>query len=257
MITDGVGAKEHVQRIRRASILVPATVFAGHAQVLPGTTAASPPPWGTIIVVGTGAAALVVVLARWACWGGDASTRPALDQRLGPANWSFSDSWASTLTAFGSVLGMILLSAVLPEDGRYASARSVALVDLLFGFLVVLAPFVYNATSVPVKSVAGPDAPPEVSYEGTTLTFLVASALTLWAALGQVATVALIAAELAPRGATFYLFAAVLAVVMVLMILYAWRSIRWVLEVQSEHEARARARPADVARARRPVWTLL
>jgi hypothetical protein len=152
---------------------------------------------------------------------------------------------------------MILLSAVLPDQGRYASARSVALVDLLFGFLVALAPFVYNATSVAVTTVTEPHAPPEVSYEGTTVTFLVASALTLWAALGQVATMGLIAAELEPRGATFYVFGAVLAVVVLLMTWYAWRSIRWVLEIQVEHEARARTLAPDVPRTRRPTWTLL
>lgn len=231
-------------------------VLTGHGQVLAGPTATSPPPWGPIIVVLAALAAVIVVLARWAFWGSDLSTRPALNQHVGPANWSFSDSWGSTLTTFGSVVGMILLSSVLPEQGRYASARTVALVDLLFGFLVVLAPFVYNATCVRVPSAGGPDGP-EVSYEGTTLTFLISSTITLWAALGQAATTALIAAELAPRGATFYLFAAVLSAVAVLMAWYAWRSIRWVLEVQAGHEARALALTADAPRPRRPSWTLL
>lgn len=257
-MTGGVGGFEHLTgHSAPAWAVMWATVSADHGQVSAGTAAASPPPWGTIIVVVAAVTAFVVVVARWACWGRDLSTRPALDQRIGPANWSFSDSWASTLTTFGSILGMILLSSVLPDQGRYASARSVALVDLLFGFLVALAPFVYNATSVQVTTGAGPDAPPEVSYEGTTATFLVASAVTLWGALGQVATMALIAAELAPRGATFYIFGAVLAVVLVLMTWYAWRSIRWVLEIQSAHEERAMTMSADVARARRPTWTLL
>lgn len=228
----------------------------GHGQVLAGPAATSPPPWGTIIVVVTALVALIVVLARWAFWGPDRSTRPTLNQHVGPANWSFSESWGSTLTTFGSVLGMILLSSVLPDQGRYASARTVALVDLLFGFLVVLAPFVYNATSVRVPSAAGPDGS-EVTYEGTTLTFLISSTITLWAALGQALTTALIAAELAPRGAAFYLFAAVLAAVAVLMASYAWRSTRWVLEVQAGHEARVLALTADAPRPRRPTWTLL
>lgn len=225
---------------------------------LQASAQAASPSWATIIIATSAGVALVVVIARWIWWPSDASTRPGLGQRVGPANWSFAESWASTLTAFGAVLGMILLSQVLPAEGRYVSPRSVALLNLLFGFLVVLAPFVYAATSVRVQASGAPaDTPPAVSYEGVTATFLLASVITLWAALGEVATIALTAAELSPPGFSFYLFGVVLAAVGALMIFYAWRSIRWVLEVQSEHETRARLLAPGTAPTGRPAWTLL
>lgn len=219
--------------------------------------ASSRPPWATIIMVGTAAVAFGLIVARWAWWGPDPSTRPSLGQRIGPANWKFGDSWASTLTVFGAVYGAILPGSVLPAEGGYASPPGVALLNLVFGFLVVLAPFVYNATSSRVQPAPGPAGTTSVvSYEGRVATFLVASAVTLWAALGEVATMGLTTAELSPGGTIFYFFAAVLIAVGVLLLGYAWRSIRWILEAQSEHETRSMAAPG-MAPAVRPGWTLL
>jgi hypothetical protein len=149
------------------------------------------------------------------------------------------------------------MSNVLPETGRYVTARTVVLLGLIFGFLVVLAPFVYSATGARVTMPPmPPDTTPVVTSEGTAGTFLLASGITLWASIGQVAMLALASAELSPRGAVFYGFAAVLLAVAVLMLAYAWRSIRDVLAVQHEHEARLALAPA-LAAAPRPGWTLL
>lgn len=218
--------------------------------------AASLPPWGTVIVAVAAAVAGCLVAARWVLWP-DPSTRPDLGQRIGPASWSFGDSWASTLTAFGAILGALLLTMVLPESGRYTTVRTVALLDLIFGFLVVLAPFVYAATGSPVTlPPVSPDTTPVVSYEGRALTFLVAAAITLWAALGEIATLVLASAELSFPGALFFVFATVLLAVAALMLAYAWRSIRAVLEVQREYEVLLAVEPSLVPSGR-PRWTAL
>jgi hypothetical protein len=121
----------------------------------------------------------------------------------------------------------------------------------------VLAPFVYSATGERVTMPPiPPDTTPVVTSEGTAGTFLLASGITLWAAIGQVATLALASAELSPEGAVFYAFAAVLVAVAVLMLAYAWRSIHDVLALQHEHEAQLAVVPA-LAAAPRPGWTLL
>src|SRR5438874_1354013 len=72
-----------------------------------------------------------------------ASSRTAT---LGEINWSFSDSWASNLTALGALLGTILAaSGVIPKGASPLSTRGLAGLSLLFGFLVLLAPVLYSA----------------------------------------------------------------------------------------------------------------
>lgn len=222
------------------------------------TAAASVPPWSPIVALGTAAVAAALVIARWLAWGPNAASRPQPGQRVGPGNWSFNDSWASTLTAFGAVIGGILASNVLPAQGRYVSVQNIVLLNIVFGFLVVLAPFVYTATGVKVI-VPGfpPGTPPTVGYEGTVITFLIASAMTLWAALGEVGTMALAAAELSHGGTVFYVVAIVLLIVSALMLTYVWRSIRWVLDVQATHQAMLATTAMAGPPPPRPRWTFM
>ncbi|HEX8771133.1 MAG TPA: hypothetical protein VF711_10240, partial [Acidimicrobiales bacterium] len=66
------------------------------------------------------------------------------------------NSWASTVTLFGAILEGLLVAQVLPFDaGIRLSGRDLVLLSLVFAFIVVLAPFVYSATS------SRPSIPPE------------------------------------------------------------------------------------------------
>ena len=219
---------------------------------MPGTDR---PPWEPIIVLGALALALAVVIARWIVWRPDTSTRPALTQPIGPVNWRFGESWASTLTTFSAFLGAVLAAQVLPVDGLYLSSNGFAVLSLVFFFVALLAPFVYNATaSLTAPGPSGPGSATTPGYEGRVRTFLLATVITLWGALGEVTVIGFIAAELTRRGAVFYVFAAVLMTVGALILRYSWVNVRWVLEFQAEHEKRMSV--TGVAQPR-PSWTVL
>jgi hypothetical protein len=214
------------------------------------------PPWEPIIVLGALILALALVAARWIIWRPNTSTRPPLTQPIGPVNWRFGESWASTLTTFSAFVGTVLASQVLPVEGLYLSSNGFAVLSLLFFFASLLAPFVYTATASRASPVPEPpDSSTTPGYQGKVLTYLLATAITLWAALGEVTLIAFMAAELTRRGAVFYVFAAVLVGVGALMLRYSWVNIRWVLEIQAEHQRRKSL--TGVAPEPRPSWTVL
>jgi hypothetical protein len=194
-----------------------------------------------------------------------------LNDSMGPANWDFSKSWASTLTIVGAVLGTILsASGVVPATTKYLTHGSYAALNLLFGIVVVLAPFVYRALGRSTRVLATSPAA-EVNYEGTVLGFFVAVFLTLWGVIGELATSCLIFAEVQISQTVLDLFLAILVVSGGLLLVYVWRSCGWVVRDQREHrEDRAQRRAAlanqitaqgltlhPTADAPLPTWSVL
>lgn len=86
-----------------------------------------------------------------------AVSRPGkLGHLLGGPDWSFTGSWASTITAIGGLLTLALGAGLLPEgtgeNPDAAGARRITDVDvvglsLMFGVLLVVAPFLFLATT--------------------------------------------------------------------------------------------------------------
>src|SRR5919202_5922279 len=91
-------------------------------------------PWETIVVLATAALSAGLVVARWLRWP-RSSPRPPLDQEVGPVNFRFSESWASTVTGVGAFLTAVAASNVLPPEGRYMSLGGFMVLTLMFGFL--------------------------------------------------------------------------------------------------------------------------
>ena len=221
-----------------------------------GAGAAHGRPWPAVVVGFSAVAAFGLVAARWAAWPADPGRppRPSLGQRLGPPSWRFSDSWASNVTAVGAVLTAVVVSGLAAPAGRYVSPPGVAALAVFWGFLVVLAPFVYSATSSPVTPPGSPlPSGGGLALEGTVGAFLVSSAITVWAVLGQFATLALLVADLTgPRG-VFRMALVVLVAAAAMLVRYAWCSILWVVEAQVAHEQRV----AASGPAARPGWSIL
>jgi hypothetical protein len=180
--------------------------------------------------------------------------RRHLGDAVGPPNWNFSDSWASTLTAVGALFGTIVAANVLPKKPHYLPLSYYAGLSLFFGVLVVMAPFVFNATR---RGLAKPTGDGTAGFEGTVWALLLASFVTLWAVLGELATLMVIARELL-RGVTFGIAASVFGLVIALVILYSWRSLGVVIEQQTDREPRFAGilRLADIAPLRDDAFGL-
>src|SRR5207245_131908 len=104
-----------------------------------------------------------------------------LRRRMGPANWNYSTSWASTFTLVGALLGTILAqSGVVPEPTHYLPRAAYGGLNVVFAMVTVLAPFLYTAlgTVEHPHSRTGLRRP---QYQGFVWSFLLATAITLWA----------------------------------------------------------------------------
>ena len=110
------------------------------------------------------------------------------------ADWKYTDSWATNVTAVGAILGTVLstggfLSSALPG----VSAVSFTALNLVFLGMIAAAPLVFATWTAPEPSGEKPtELAPAAKNVGTTLGFAAASALTLTATIGELATIALL-----------------------------------------------------------------
>jgi hypothetical protein len=189
---------------------------------------------GDTLILGTLAFALILTVIS-------AATTPGikLSGSMGPARWDPRESWASTLTALGAVLGIVLSASVLmPKEAPATLARHLTALSVLFGVLTVVAPFVYNATRRRVSSAAGVGEP---QHHGYVWSFLLASCTVLWAVSGQLATLFFLVRELHMRGSISGLISGIFQIVVVVSFIaltpYATRSIRIALETGNPQSA--------------------
>jgi len=155
--------------------------------------------------------------------------RRRLKMRMGSPGWDFTKSWASNFTVVGAVLGTIVgATGVIPEVTQFFPKGSYAALNVFFGVLVVLAPFVYLATQHPKRSHTRHgdmvDQP-----QGYVWSFLLATLITLWAVLGELGTIAFLVYEIRSAGSlpssVTYVFAGAMAVAGLLVLWYLWTAI--------------------------------
>jgi hypothetical protein len=182
--------------------------------------------------------AFLFVVARWALLG---VTGASLTKRLGPANWDFSGSWASTLTVLGALVGTILSAGVLPDETERLSKASYTALNLIFATLIVVAPVIYAATRRPKDTKLKPgdsaDEAEDIQYQGYVWSFLLASGIVIWAVVGELATIGLLLAELHGEKAisteALGVLWGVLGAGALLIVSYSWNTIRWMIELKS------------------------
>jgi hypothetical protein len=121
------------------------------------------------------------------------STGIKFSQRMGPPSWNFGDSWGTNITVGGALLTTLLGFSALPEQTHYLNKTAYLCLSLIFAALITIAPSIYALLRTPV-TVAGSSVP---QYQGYVFSFTLASGVTVWGALGQLATVALLFEELA------------------------------------------------------------
>ena len=217
------------------------------------------------LVLGAGLVLLRMLATHWLTW-------QKLGTRMGSLNWDPGKSWASSFTVIGALLGTILAAkGIVPDKPVYLTTSGYAAIQLFFGILVVVAPFIYLATSSPVE-VTNPQAGNQPQLQGYVWSFAVTSCLTIWAVLGQLGAIGLLLAEINHAGSIpsglFALFVAVLAASALLVLVYVARSVIWTIEDQADvprHQANLNAlfassiaipRPASVVPPK-PGWSLL
>jgi hypothetical protein len=163
-----------------------------------------------------------------------------LTELMGKGQWDFSKSWATNITILGS-----LFCTIIAQDTN--NKLKYAGLSVFFGVLVVISPLVYNATSQPhIKhSTTGNE---EIQYLSPIWAFLISAALTLWAVLGQLATVITILITVALQTNLSYSVTSVLILFMVLatvlVIVYAFKTILWTVREQVSPEAKHYRRKA-------------
>jgi hypothetical protein len=171
------------------------------------------------------AALLVAVLA----------TLSAADKQLPGAtlSWEPGSSWASNVGVAGGLLAA-LGTAFLPEQPRYLAKPAYALLAAVFVAVTALAPSVY-AFVAKLKDNA--------FWRGAAVAL--AGAVTLWGALGQMATTwalfgELVHARVLPR-IPAKTFQGLMIGLGILLVLYAWVSIRGLFKTPPEEATAAAA----------------
>lgn len=136
------------------------------------------------------------------------------------APWTLKDSWATSIAAFGGLLGTVLGAAgFFTEALPGVSAGRFTGFSLVFGALAVFAPIVYTALS-------RRDSTLSISL-GTVSGLLLAGAVTVAAVAGELATLGLLV-QMSDAPSSFQALCFVgLGIVGVVVIVYAARSAAW------------------------------
>jgi hypothetical protein len=139
--------------------------------------------------------------------------RDKLTRRMGSPKWDFASSWATNITLGGGLLGGILAFSLFPDYGHFIDKSNYLAASLVFPVLAGLAPQTYNIFRKPADDRTDPTG---MQLQGFVLSFVIAAALTAWAAIGQSVVTALAIGELYCSG---YLDAWLSGPVVVLLIL--------------------------------------
>lgn len=108
---------------------------------------------------------------------------------VGPVNFDFSKSFASTITALGALLTTVLAAkGTVTVAKPHLTASTYAALSIFFGILVVVGPFAYRALSK-TSDVTNHNGDEDIQYQGYAWGFLLSVTLTVWAVYGQLVTV--------------------------------------------------------------------
>ncbi len=208
------------------------------------------------ILFGSLIAAVLLMGLRFALLGGDPDQKVRLLTPVGPANFDFTKSFASIITAVGALLTTFLAAkGIVTAQKPHLTPADYALLSVFFAALVAVAPVAFGGLSKTMP-VVNPQAPHDkqakaadpdgkdakvvandVQSQGYAIGFLIAGTLTVWGVLGQLGTMLTFATDVQAATEFTALFVSVIALGMVLVAIYVWRSIYAVLTVQVKRHA--------------------
>jgi hypothetical protein len=213
----------------------------------PITITPAPQPllnWAEAIIIGVIAVIFALMIAIFVSAVSDGKASLLTKQAPGP-KWSF-DSWATTSTALGALLGVVLGSAVLPDVPRQIAKDSLIAMNLVFGGMVVVAPFIFQAVRRSGASPADQDA----GLWGYNWVLALACSITCGAVLGELATLSLVGWEVAGPNVWRYVLLLALLLLAILATGYFFTTARelattdWAALVEKDKQ---RARREDSA----------
>jgi hypothetical protein len=147
---------------------------------------------------------------------------------MGQGQWDFSQSFGTNIAVIGSVLTLVLTSAVLPSTTNILPNSAYGGLAVFFGSIVIIAPLFYNGTAKRVL-VSPDEVDTAAEYHGTVWGFLLAARLTEWGLVGSIATVFVILLELYYSSvlsiAPLILLAITLLVSLIFFTRYSWVKI--------------------------------
>lgn len=203
----------------------------------------------TSVLVASLAASFALVVVAWRR---DRDPRRVLGLDVDDLTWDFSKSWGSNLTLVGAVLSTVLAAKILPMSQTTPATSKTVLatpddytaLGLVFGILVVLAPFVFVALRKGDLNSKG-----KAEYHGFGWTFLLASFVTLAGVIGELVTVGLLFFE-AHHGKVIALGVVIpvwiaLGAGLALAFWYAFKTIP--LTLSSLHAIKGKPRPKPAA----------
>ncbi|HVT56887.1 MAG TPA: hypothetical protein VHR45_00680 [Thermoanaerobaculia bacterium] len=134
---------------------------------------------------------------------------------MGSSKWD-RNSWGTNVTIAGALLGTLLGLSIFPEHPQLMTRDSYTLLNSLFAGLVILAPLLYGLlqrdAQVTTNGVAG------IDTQGYVIMFLAAGGIVLWCAIGQAATLFLLARELVLSNAIDFFVGAILEALALILI---------------------------------------
>jgi hypothetical protein len=167
----------------------------------------APQPWANwpaVLLIGTAVSvAILALLVIGRAF--NKGTQAKLGGRAPGANWSF-DSWATTLTAAGAILGTVLGSITLPPGPSEIDKDTLVQLNLLFGALIVVGPFLVQA----IRKPSATEDEVTAGLWGYSPVLLLSYSITGAAVLGELGALALLGWELT-GAAGFWSWACVVA----------------------------------------------
>jgi hypothetical protein len=152
-----------------------------------------------------------------------------LSDELGPVDWDFTQSWATSLTTVGALLGVVLSGTDIPSTGNSVNKTDFVTLNLVFGVLAVAGPFVWSTLR------RGSAAGGRARFTGSVRGFLLASGVVLCATTGELGTLITFGVT-QENGSARVILAVLFGMLLALSIVYAWRTVAEVVVAQAVEE---------------------
>lgn len=150
----------------------------------------------------------------------------ALSHRMGSPTWSFDQSWGANVALASALLSALLTFTVFPESPHLMARESYLISQTLLAALLAFAPAIYGLFRQDIAILR--DASVVVEHQGFVGTFVLSSTVVVWAALGQVITLALLVSELSLTildPLTTRILEGVASVLLVAIVVYSYRAM--------------------------------